>query len=149
MANTFSANKAINGTFGRLWVNDEERANIKSFEAKVTLSWEDVPIADDLGTHKKYMGHAGEGTATFTKFDSYFLKLYAAGIKSGNIPEVSLVAKLSDPASYGAERVKFTEVTFDELTLSKFESKTITEEEIPFKFADYELLDQIGGKTEE
>lgn len=143
MANTFTSNKAINGTFGRVWVNDEERANIKSFEAKVTLTYEEIPIAEDLGTHQKYMGHSGEGTATFTKFDSYFIKLYAEGIKTGVLPEVSIVAKLADPAAYGAERVKFTEVTFDELTLSKFESKAITEEEIPFKFADYELLEKI------
>lgn len=143
MGKKFEGNKTINGTFGRVWVNDEVRANIKSFEAKVTMSYEDVSVADDLSTHKKYMGYEGEGTATFTKFDSYFAKLLVDGIRTGNVPEVSIVARLDDPAAYGAERVKLSEVTFDELTLLKFEGKTITEEEMPFKFADFEFLDMI------
>lgn len=143
MANTFKSNKILNGTYGRVWVNDEVRANIKSFEAKLSLTYEEIQVSDDLGTHQKYMGHSGEGTATFHKFDSYFAKLLAEGIKTGDLPEVNIVARLSDPSAYGAERVKLSEVTFDELTIMKFEGKTPTEEELPFKFADYELLDLI------
>ena len=30
-------NKAINGTFGRVWVNNEDYGTVKQFEAKVPL----------------------------------------------------------------------------------------------------------------
>lgn len=140
----FKANRAINGTYGRLWVNDEERGNVKSFEAKITLNYEEIGIADDIGTHQKYMGYAIEGTMTFTKMDSYFIRLYRDGIISGELPEVSVVTKLADPAAFGAERVKLSGVTLDEIMLTKFENKTITEEEVPFKAEAFELLDMIA-----
>ena len=143
MANKYKENRVINGTFGRVWVNDEDRANIKSFEAKLNLNYEDINIAEELGTQRKYMGYSGEGTATFNKFDSYFIKLLAEGIRTGNMPEVNIVGKLADPAAYGAERIKLYDVTFDEAMLMKFESKTITEESMPFKFGSFELLSLI------
>ena len=54
-----------------------------------------------------------------------------------------MVAKLDDPAAYGAERVQLTGVYFDELTLLKFAMKEVQEEEVPFTFDDFEFLDLI------
>ena len=70
-------------------------------------------------------------------------KALADGIKSGNLEPVTIVAKLEDPAAYGAERVKLSGVCFDELTLIKFANKEIQEEECPFTFDDFEFLDMI------
>lgn len=144
MPGIFGENKILNGTFGRVWINDSVRANIKNFEAKVTLTYEAINVSDDLGTYQKYMGWEGAGTATFHKYDSAITSAYAEGIKTGVLPDVNIVGRLSDPQSNGAERVKFTGVTFDEIALLKFEGKTVGEEEIPFKFSGYELLDLIA-----
>lgn len=143
MSKKMNQNKVINGTFGRLWMNGELYSNVKSFEAKATFNYEEVNMADDLATYQKYMGYAGSGTTVLHKIDSHVAKLIADGIESGVMPEISLVGRLADPASYGAERVEFTGVTFDEITLLKFANKEIQEEEVPFKFAKFKYLDMI------
>ena len=136
-------NKAINGTFGRVWVNNEDYGTVKQFEAKVPLEWESVPIPEKLSPSYKYMGFEIEGTLTGTKIDSRFVKLYSDGILTGEIPEVDIIARVADPQADGQERVALYGVVFDELTLAKFENNTIVEEEIPFKAASYKYLDQI------
>lgn len=41
---TFETNRIIRGNYGRVWMNGERMANVKSFEAKVTLNYEDVEL---------------------------------------------------------------------------------------------------------
>lgn len=138
-----NANRVINGTFGSLWINTEKFANVKSFEAKISLNYEDVNFSEDLATHKKYMGWSGAGTAVLHKVDSAMAGMLADGIKSGELEAATMVAKLANPASYGAERVQLTGVYFDELMLLKFAAKEIQEESVPFTFDGYEFLDLI------
>lgn len=138
------ANQVINGTFGKLWINGMKFANVKSFEAKLTFDYEDIDIAEDTGKHRKYMGFQGEGTFTLHKVDSAVLKIVQESIKSGRMPDIMFVGALTDPAALGSERIQFDEITLDELTLLKFEQKTVGEEEVPFKFASYTPLDLIA-----
>lgn len=44
----------------------------------------------------------------------------------------------------GNERVKFTGVTFDEVTLADWEAGKNGEESIPFTFDDVEIIDSIA-----
>ncbi|BEP28815.1 phage tail tube protein [Helicovermis profundi] len=136
-------NKIINGTFGTIWVNNEKWIETKSFEAKVTGQYEDVDIAGKLGKSRKYIGYEGSGSINTNKVYSRGAKLLAEAFKTGNMPEIKIISKLSDPSSYGAERVIIKDVTFDEFTLAKFELKSPLEEELPFQFGDYELIDTI------
>lgn len=137
------ANKQINGTFGAVWVNGEKLMDVESFEARVTISYEDVNMAESLATHRKMTGWGGEGTLTVKKVYSRGASLLATATKEGRVPEVSIVAKLADPDAYGAERVALNEVTFSEFTLLAFEQKTNMTEEMPFAFADYDMIDMI------
>ena len=141
--NKIAANDVVNGTFGRVFINGHKFANIKSFEAKLTLEYEEIDIAEDAGKHQKFMGYAGEGTMVFHKVDSSILAMMKDELKAGRVPEIMIVGALEDPSKIGAERIQFNEVTLDELTLLKFEMKTVGEEEVPFKFADFEPLDLI------
>lgn len=141
--NQLKGNQVINGTFGRIWVNNELWAECKSFEAKVTGDFEDVTFCGATGTHSKFMGWTGEGTIVCHKVDSKITKLLADAFKTGNIPEVKIVGKLDDPASLGAERVEILGVTFTEFMLLKFASKELGESEVPFKFTDYNMIDLI------
>lgn len=144
MADSIKTNQIIRGTYGRVWIDGELFANVKSFEAKLTLNYEEVDLSNDLGKHQRYMGFTGEGTMTLHKVNSKIFAKLAKAIKSGEMPEISIVGKLEDPTALGAERVSFTEVTIDEVMALKFENATIGEEEVPFKFADYEPLDLIS-----
>lgn len=135
----------MNGTFGSVWVNNEKWLDIEEFEAKVTISFEEVDMAESLATHQKMTGWAGEGEMTVKKVYSRGASLLADAVKKGDLPEINIVGKLDDPSAYGAERVAVNEVTFNEFTLMSFEQKTNMTEELPFNFADYELLDSVSA----
>lgn len=137
------SNKVINGTYGAVWVNGDKWMDIESFEAKVSVDYEDVNMAEDPATHQKYKGWNGEGSMTVKKMYSRGAALMANAVKKGILPEVSIVGKLADPDSFGSERIALNEVTFNEFTLMAFEQKTLGTEELPFKFADYDPIDLI------
>ena len=143
MSNKMDKNKIIRGSFGAEWLDGEELGSVKSFEAKVTLEYEDVDIMGELGKSKRYMGFTGEGTMTLHKIDSTIGKLLADGIRNGNMPDFKIVAKLDDPTAYGAERVELTGVTISELMALKFENKALREEEVPFNFSHFRYIDMI------
>lgn len=138
-----TGNQVISGTFGRIWVNNELWAEVKSFEAKVTGDFEDVTFCGDLATHNKFMGWTGEGTIVCHKIDSKITKMLQKAFKTGQMPDIKIVGKLDDPASYGAERVEILGVTFTEFMLMKFASKELQETEVPYKFTDYNTIDLI------
>ena len=141
--NRFDHNKTFRGTFGKVWLDDDRLANVKSFEAKAALSYEDMDVNGELGTKKRYMGYAITGTMVLHKYDSTVIKKLKDGIVSGDLPEIKIVAALDDPTAYGAERVMFTDVTIDEVTLSKFENKGLIEEEVPFAAGGFRFLDLV------
>ena len=141
--NTFDHNKIVRGSFGKVWLNDERLANVKSFEAKATLDYEDVDVNGDLGQKHRYMGYSVAGTLTLPKYDSTVAKMMKDAIVSGVMPEIKVIAALDDPTAYGAERVALYDVTLDEVTLNKFENKGLTEEEVPFKAGSFKFLDTI------
>ena len=60
MTNKMDKNKILRGSFGAVWLDGEELGSVKSFEAKVTLEYEDVDIMGELGKSKRYMGFTGE-----------------------------------------------------------------------------------------
>ena len=139
----FKHNKVFRGTFGKVWVDGERLSNVKSFEAKASIDYEDMNVNGDFGTKKRYMGYSISGTMTLHKFDSFILRKYQKGVMTGELPDMTIVVALDDPTSYGAERVQLRDVMLDEITLSKFENKTLTEEEVPFTAGSYEFLDLV------
>ena len=50
-------NKILRGTFGRLWVNDRLMAHLKSFECKVTGSYETVDVNGELCEQQRFVGY--------------------------------------------------------------------------------------------
>ena len=139
----YTGNDVLNGTWGRVWVNNELWADVISFEAKVTGEFEDINFCDDAATYKRYMGFTGEGTIVFKKVDSKVTKLLADAYKKGVMPDIKIVGKLDDPAKGGAERVELLNVIFTEFTILKFAAKELLEGEVPFSFSDYNTIDLI------
>lgn len=137
------ANKVIRGTFGRLWLNSDLLANVKKFECKATLSYEKLDINGELCEQNRYVGYAIAGTITLHKTDSKILRKYKDGIKSGSLPNIKLVGKVSDPDVEGAERVEIYDVQLNEAMLSAFENKKVTEESVPFTAGGFNYLDLI------
>ena len=67
-----------------------------------------------------------------------------AGMVNGQMPQIKLVGALADVDSNGSERVEIYNVTFDEVTLLKFENGTVGEEEVPFKGGGFKFIDTIA-----
>lgn len=135
--------RQMNGTFGAIWVNGEKWIDVDSFSATVSPQYEDVNMAEDLGTHKKYMGWEGEGEIAVKKIYSRGATLMAEGVRTGVMPDITIVAKLDDPDAFGAERISLSNITFNEFTLMSFEMKTQAVDEFSFNFAEYELIDSV------
>lgn len=136
-------NQVLNGSFGKLWVDGVLMANVKSFEAKVSGEFEDVKIANKLGTEAKYMGYSIEGTATLHKVDSAIAKKVAKDFATGKMNEIQIVASIDDPNASGVEKIQLDGVYFTELTLINFEVGAMGEEEVPFRATSFKYLNQI------
>jgi hypothetical protein len=136
-------NKILKGNSGNVWLNGKLMATLKNIELKVTGNFEDVNFCGDNATHSLYTGWSGEGSMSWGKIDSTVLKLLADGYKTGNMPEIKIITKLTDQATGKSERAAVRNVIITEFFLAKFESKTPIDEEIPLKFSDYEVLETI------
>ena len=64
-------------------------------------------------------------------------------VKSSKDPRFTLIGKLADPNSNGAERIAIKNVSFDDLTLFDFEVGAVGATECPFTFTDLECIDLI------
>lgn len=137
-------NQVINGTYGAAFINGDRFFNVKEFEAKVSLNFEDIQLAEELGTDAKYLGYNIEGTMLLHKVDDKIARHYAEGITTGVLPDITVVTRLKDPAvAGGAERVQLNGVKFTELTLAKWKLGEAQEEEVPFRARSYKYLEMI------
>ncbi len=143
MVENFKPNQVISGSYGKVWVNGELLGQCKSFEAKLSINYESVQVAEELGEYQKMIGYTGAGTMILHKVDSTIFKMLKDGISTGILPDIKIVGRLADPASLGVERVELLDVTIDEVMLLKYKLKEIQEEEVPFKFAKFNPLEVI------
>lgn len=137
-------NKILNGSKGTAWLNGTLLATLSSIQLKVTGNFDDVNFCGDLSTYSVFTGWKGEGTIKINKIDSTVLKLVADGYKTGNVPELKIITKLTDSVSGQSERVAVTGVVISEFMIANFENKKVVEEEIPVKFTGYEVIETIS-----
>lgn len=140
----YAPEKTINGTYGELWIDDYYLAEVTGLEAKATIEKSEVNQTGTLSKGYKVTGLDCKGTIKFNKVTSYFQMKLSDAIKQGKTPVCTIISKLDDPDSEGAERVKLTGCTFDELTIANWESKKLGEESVPFSFTGWEFLDYIN-----
>lgn len=137
------AENCILGTFGRLYVNNVKIANIKSFELKASLNYEDINVNGNLITQSKYTGATLTGTMVVHKIDSFNIKLVKDAIKTGVMPSIRFMGELSDPNVDGDEAIEVSDVMFDEATLLSFANGEVREESTAFRAGDYNYLSTI------
>lgn len=140
---SYAPEKTINGTFGELWIDDYYLAEVTGLEAKANIEKTEVNQTGTLAKGYKVTGLDCKGTIKLNKVSSYFQTKLSAKIRKGQTPSCTIISKLSDPDSAGAERVKLTGCTFDELTIANWEAKKLSEESVPFSFTDWQFLDTI------
>ena len=135
-------NQVVSGNDSTVWVNNELWDDVKSVEYKVTGDFEDITFLGDARTHKKFIGYTGEGTLTMNKVHSRGASILAEAFKTGIMPDVKIVLKIENKSTGKSERAVLNDVVFSEFG-SNTEAKAIGEEELPFTFADYEILETL------
>lgn len=139
----YEAKRAINGTFGYMYLDGELVRETTALKATVELNFLPVPMCGDLAEHKKVSGLKGKGNVTMTKVNSRMAILLSDYIKSGKTPTFTIISKLEDPDAFGAERVVLKGVQFESLSLVDWGTNKIGEINQPFTFTDWEFLDLI------
>lgn len=137
------ANKVILGTFGKVFINNKRIANIKSFELKASMGYEDIKVNGNLITQYKYTGASLAGTMEVHKVDSYNINLVKDAIKTGVMPSIKIVGELSDPNTDGDESIEITDVLLDEATLLAFANGEVRDESVAFRAGGYNYISTI------
>lgn len=139
-----NGNQVILGTNGKLFINNVRMANVKNFELKANLQYEDILVNGELITQSKYKGATLTGTCSLHKTDSYMINLLKDSIKSGVMPSVKIVGELSDPnLTTGDEAIEIYDVMFDDATLMAFANGEVREESTAFRAGGYNYISTI------
>lgn len=139
----FDDKRAINGTFGEVWLEGNLVREATGLKAEVQLEFMDVVMCGDLSKHRKMSGRTCTGAITMTKTNSRMAKLLSDYMKIGKTPTFTIISKLADPDAYGAERVVLKNVTFDKLTLADWSANQLGVVTQEFQFTDWDYLDLI------
>ena len=146
MARTIdSAKRVINGTWGEAWVDGEKVAECSAAQAKVGKNKTTITLCGQFMEDTKAASGKGTGSLTLHHVDSGFVQR-ESGIQDGIDVRCTVILKLSDPDSWGAERVALYNVSFDDMTLADWKAATVGSITAPFTFSRYELLDLIEAE---
>ncbi|QVR62761.1 phage tail tube protein [Bacillus subtilis subsp. subtilis] len=139
------AQNTISVKEGRLFVDGEEIALIKTFEANVEKNKSEVNIMGRRMTGHKTTRVNGTGIATFYKVTPQFVLIMMDYVKKGNGLYFTLQAVLDDASSgRGTERVIFYDVGFDSAKIAGLDvDSEALEEEVPFTFEDFDVPEQL------
>ena len=141
--NGYDEKRAINGTFGALWLEGELVRECTGLKADVGLDFIDVPMCGNLSKHQKVSGMTGNGSINMTKVNSRMAIKLSDMIKAGKTPTFTVISKLADPDAYGAERVVLKNCQFSSLSLADWSANQIANITQPFTFTDWDYLDMI------
>lgn len=137
------SNKIILGTFGKVYINNKRMANIKSFELKASMDYEEIDVNGNLIKQYKYKGSSLAGTMEVHKVDSYNINLVKDAIKTGVMPDIKIVGELTDPNVNGDEAIEITNVYLDEATLLAFTNGEVRDESTAFRAGGYNYISTI------
>ena len=143
MARTIdTAKRVLTGTWGEVWLDGEKIAECTACQLRVSKNKETINLCGQFMTDTKATSASGTGSLTLYKVDSGFAQKQS-GLQDGEDRRFTVVSKLKDPDSYGAERVAVYTVSFDDLTLADWQAATVGTVTTPFTFSRYEFLDEI------
>lgn len=138
-----TAKQVMNGTWGEVWIDGDYMAQITEFKAEVTQKKATVNIACKMAETSKVISYEGKGSLKMNKVSSYMINKMSDNMKAGKQTVCTIISKLDDPDSGGSERVTIKDAVFDTMTLADWSAKKNGEENYPFTFSDWEVLDSV------
>lgn len=127
--------RAILGTYGQVFIDGVWQTNINKLEASVEVEKRELKLAGREWTTHKLGAKKGTGTMSGYKVTSDMIN---RGFGKFNITN-----KLSDPESYGFERIEFENCVVDKIQLANWTAGEEVTEETAFTFEGYRLTNPI------
>jgi hypothetical protein len=141
------ASRVLNGQFGELWKDGKWLTNVTETEASVEIGNEDVKMSGTRWIGSKQTSLKGTGTFKGYKVTSDLVQQVGSIVADRGKPFVTeLIVKVDDPEAWGAYRVRLKNVKFTKIDLIKYAVGSLVEEEWPFNFVGYDLLDTFTAQ---
>lgn len=137
-----SAARVMNGTFGQIWEDGTEIAEVSAFQVKVKKNFDTLNLCGQMAEDRKLTGVKITGSMTLHKVYSRGEGDIQAALQ-GKDTRKTLVGKLDDPDAYGAERIACYGVSYDEQTVMDWKAAKAGELTIPFQCTGVEYLDSV------
>lgn len=137
-----SAKRIINGTYGEIWIDGEKVAECTACQGKVEAKQETINLCGEFMEDSKITSGAGKGSLELYHVDSGWA-VKQEGLQDGIDRRFTIISKLRDPDSHGAERVAYYNCSFGDLTISDWKAATVGKVTKPFTFSRYAYLDRI------
>lgn len=137
-----SAARVMNGTWGQIWEDGIEIAEVSAFQVKMTKSFDPISICGQMAEDRKLTGIKITGSMTLHKVYSRGADDVEAAAAGRDLRK-TLVGKLADPDACGAERVAVYGVSYDEQTVMDWQAAKAGSITVPFQATGIEYLDKV------
>ncbi|WP_152393761.1 phage tail tube protein [Paenibacillus guangzhouensis] len=148
----FNVKDAISGKQAKAFVTIngrvEELFYAKSLEATIEKNKVDVPMLGRTNTPQRSAGWKGSGTLTIYYISTAFRQLMRDYIQTGSDFWFDLQVVNEQPGSAtGKQTTLLKNCNIDSIIAAKFDASSddMLEEEIPFTFEGYDILDQFNS----
>lgn len=123
---------------------------IKTFEATMEKNKSEVRVVGKRGTQHKSNGWSGTGTMTIFYVTSLFRKMALKYARTGEDTYFNVTVENDDPTtSVGKQTMVLYNCNIDSTVLAKLDSESDSlEEEVPFTFDDFDILNEFGEPVE-
>lgn len=135
MDDVLNVGRTIHGRFGQVLIDGVKQTNLQECTADVEADMKEVNVLGAEWTDYKVGTKKGSGSMNGYKITSDMIK---SGFK-----RFEIITKLDDPEAYGYESIRLKNCIATKLQLLNLKVNDLVEEETPFNFAGFELLDPI------
>jgi Phage tail tube protein len=130
------------GTDCELYMEGKWLTNVTSVEAAVEVNQSELNLCGHWWTQYRNMGLAGSGTVNGVFVNTELIEKIGI-IQNGKEFRTELVIKNYNPDIDKTYRVRLKNVVFTSIPLGNFSAGEIAEQEFPFTFGGYEILDKV------
>lgn len=146
MQTTEKARRVFRGNYAELWLSDRRIAELTGFKAEVSKRYNTVDLCGDTWEYQRKISQSGTGTMDLYRVDSFTDVEEVAALETGADPIYTVISKINDPDSAGAERWAFFNVHLENITLADFKAKNFAQRSVKFHFAGCEPLDSVKAE---
>lgn len=131
--------QVMNGTWGSVWFDGEQLAQVISCKAEVGIKTTEILQARNLISGQKLTALEPKGEIKLHHINSFVAKKVSKKLKEGKIPKHTIITYVNDPDAIGSEKVTLYGCIIDKLLLADWEIGKNSEESYSFTFEDWEI----------